>query len=297
MTTPDQDLLHSVRAGVLTLTLNRPAASNSLTWPQRELLIELLAEASATEQIRAVILTAAGQKHFCTGMDLRSSPGTKSLLAETQADAEAEGAKADANANAATNTPQPPTRPTGYATRMMKTGVQRLTNAILDCEKPVLAAINGTTAGYGMSLALACDLVIAADSARFIQIFTRRGLVPDGGSAYLLPRLVGPQKAKELMFFGDDLPAAEALRIGVVNKVVPADELDATAREWAERLATGPTRAYAFTKHLVNRSLESDRTTAFDEEARIVEANMTSRDANEGVASLMERRKPEYYGW
>ncbi|MFI1582096.1 enoyl-CoA hydratase/isomerase family protein [Embleya sp. NPDC020630] len=295
MTTPDQDLLHSVRAGVLTLTLNRPAASNSLTWSQRELLIELLAEASATEQIRAVILTAAGQKHFCTGMDLRSSPGTKSLLAEAQA--EAEGANTDANANATTNTPQPPTRPTGYATRMMKTGVQRLTNAILDCEKPVLAAINGTTAGYGMSLALACDLVIAADSARFIQIFTRRGLVPDGGSAYLLPRLVGPQKAKELMFFGDDLPAAEALRIGVVNKVVPADELDATAREWAERLATGPTRAYAFTKHLVNRSLESDRTTAFDEEARIVEANMTSRDANEGVASLMERRKPEYYGW
>ncbi|OPC82403.1 enoyl-CoA hydratase [Embleya scabrispora] len=287
MTTPDQDLLHSVHAGVLTLTLNRPAASNSLTWSQRELLIELLAEASATEQIRAVILTAAGQKHFCTGMDLRSSPGTKSLLAATK----------DADTNAADDTPQPPARPTGYATRMMKTGVQRLTTAILDCEKPVLAAVNGTTAGYGMSLALACDLVIAADSARFIQIFTRRGLVPDGGSAYLLPRLVGPQKAKELMFFGDDLPAAEALRIGVVNKVVPADELDATAREWAERLATGPTRAYAFTKHLVNRSLESDRTTAFDEEARIVEANMTSRDANEGVASLMERRKPEYYGW
>lgn len=295
MTTPDQDLLHSVRAGVLTLTLNRPAASNSLTWSQRELLIDLLAEASATEQIRAVILTAAGQKHFCTGMDLRSSPGTKSLLAE--AAAQAEDANTDPAPDTATDTPQPPTRPTGYATRMMKTGVQRLTNAILDCEKPVLAAINGTTAGYGMSLALACDLVIAADSARFIQIFTRRGLVPDGGSAYLLPRLVGPQKAKELMFFGDDLPAAEALRIGVVNKVVPADELDATAREWAERLATGPTRAYAFTKHLVNRSLESDRTTAFDEEARIVEANMTSRDANEGVASLMERRKPEYYGW
>ncbi|MFE5329663.1 enoyl-CoA hydratase/isomerase family protein [Embleya sp. NPDC056575] len=295
MTTPDQDLLHSVRAGVLTLTLNRPAASNSLTWSQRELLIDLLAEASATEQIRAVILTAAGQKHFCTGMDLRSSPGTKSLLAE--AAAQAEDANTDTATATDTDTPQPPTRPTGYATRMMKTGVQRLTNAILDCEKPVLAAINGTTAGYGMSLALACDLVIAADSARFIQIFTRRGLVPDGGSAYLLPRLVGPQKAKELMFFGDDLPAAEALRIGVVNKVVPADELDATAREWAERLATGPTRAYAFTKHLVNRSLESDRTTAFDEEARIVEANMTSRDANEGVASLMERRKPEYYGW
>ncbi|MYS81376.1 enoyl-CoA hydratase/isomerase family protein [Embleya scabrispora] len=284
MTTTEQELLHRIENGVLWLTLNRPAASNSLTWAQRELLIELLTEASATESVRAVVLTAAGQKHFCTGMDLRSSPGTKSLLAA------AETPDDDAS-------PKPPVRPTGYATRMMKTGVQRLTNAVLDCEKPVIAAINGTTAGYGMSLALACDLVIAADSARFIQIFTRRGLVPDGGSAYLLPRLVGPQKAKELMFFGDDLPAAEALRIGVVNKVVAADELEAVTREWAERLATGPTRAYAFTKQLVNHSLESDRVAAFDEEARIVELNMTSRDANEGVASLMERRKPEYYGW
>ncbi|MFJ8742624.1 enoyl-CoA hydratase/isomerase family protein [Embleya sp. NPDC127516] len=287
-TDTDQDLLHRVSEGVLWLTLNRPAASNSLTWAQRELLIDLLAEASATETVRAVVLTAAGPKHFCTGMDLRSSPGTKSLLAAAAEGAE--GAEPD-------DAPKPPARPTGYATRMMKTGVQRLTNAVLDCEKPVIAAVNGTTAGYGMSLALACDLVIAADTARFIQIFTRRGLVPDGGSAYLLPRLVGPQKAKELMFFGDDLPAAEALRIGVVNKVVAADELQAVAKEWAERLATGPTRAYAFTKQLVNRSLESDRVAAFDEEARIVELNMTSRDANEGVASLMERRKPEYYGW
>ncbi|MEU0939998.1 MULTISPECIES: enoyl-CoA hydratase-related protein [unclassified Embleya] len=284
-TDTDQELLHRVSGGVLWITLNRPAASNSLTWAQRELLIDLLGEASATESVRAVVLTAAGRKHFCTGMDLRSSPGTKSLLA-----AAAETPDDDA-------APKPPARPTGYATRMMKTGVQRLTNAVLDCEKPVIAAINGTTAGYGMSLALACDLVIAADTARFIQIFTRRGLVPDGGSAYLLPRLVGPQKAKELMFFGDDLPAAEALRIGVVNKVVAADELEAVTREWAERLADGPTRAYAFTKRLVNRSLESDRVTAFDEEAQTVELNMTSRDANEGVASLMERRKPEYYGW
>lgn len=280
----EPELLHNVENGVLWITLNRPKASNAITWAQRESMIELLGEASANEAVRAVVLTAAGPKHFCTGMDLRSSPGTKSLLAAAQ----------DSVDDAA---PRPPARPTGYATRMMKTGVQRLTNAVLDCEKPVIAAVNGTTAGYGMSLALACDLVIAAESSRFIQVFTRRALVPDGGSAYLLPRLVGPQKAKELMFFGDDVPAAEALRIGVVNKVVADDELQAVTREWAERLASGPTRAYAYTKRLVNRSLDSDRVTAFDEEAQIVELNMTSRDANEGVASLMERRKPEYYGW
>ncbi|MCF2528375.1 enoyl-CoA hydratase/isomerase family protein [Yinghuangia soli] len=281
--TTEPELLHRVENGVLWITLNRPKASNAITWDQRETIITLLGEASANEAVRAVVLGAAGEKHFCTGMDLRSSPGTKSLLADA-APAE-EGA------------PQPPARPTGYASRMMKNGVLRLTTAVLECEKPVIAAINGTTAGYGMSLALACDLVIAADTARFIQIFTRRGLIPDGGSAYLLPRLVGPQKAKELMFFGDDLPAAEALRIGVVNKVVAADELAATVKEWAERLATGPTRALAITKRLVNRSLDSDRATAFGEEADSVELNMTTRDANEGVASLMERRKPEYYGW
>lgn len=284
-TTPETEpeLLHRVENGVLWITLNRPKASNAITWDQRETIITLLGEASANEAVRAVVLGAAGEKHFCTGMDLRSSPGTKSLLADA--------APADEGA------PQPPARPTGYAARMMKNGVLRLTTAVLECEKPVIAAINGTTAGYGMSLALACDLVIAADTSRFIQIFTRRGLIPDGGSAYLLPRLVGPQKAKELMFFGDDLPAAEALRIGVVNKVVAADELEATVREWAERLATGPTRALAITKRLVNRSLDSDRATAFGEEADSVELNMTTRDANEGVASLMERRKPEYYGW
>jgi 2-(1,2-epoxy-1,2-dihydrophenyl)acetyl-CoA isomerase len=276
------ELLHRIENNVLWITLNRPKASNAITWAQRETIIQLLGEASANESVRAVVLTAAGEKHFCTGMDLRSSPGTKSLLSEEEI---VEGS------------PKPPARPAGYVTRMMRGGVQRLTAAVLDCEKPVIAAVNGTTAGYGMSLALACDLVIASSSAKFIKIFTRRGLVPDGGSIHLLPQLVGPQKAKELMFFGDDLPAEEALRIGVVNKVVAPDELEGVTREWAERLAGGPTRAIALTKQLVNRSFESTRTAAFEDEAVAVEVNMTTRDAQEGVASLMERRKPEYYGW
>ena len=108
---------------------------------------------------------------------------------------------------------------------MIRDGAQRLVAAILDCEKPVIAAVNGTAAGIGAHLALACDLVVAAEGARFIEVFVRRGLVPDGGGAYLLPRLVGLQKAKELMFFGDDLAAADAERLGLVNRVVPADEL------------------------------------------------------------------------
>lgn len=184
----------------------------------------------------------------------------------------------------------------GDVARTIRLGAQRLISAVLDCEKPVIAAVNGTAAGIGAHLAFACDLVLAADSARFIEVFVRRGLVPDGGGAYLLPRLIGPQRAKELMFFGDALTAADAERLGLVNRVVPPKELEKTAREWAERLATGPTRALALTKQLVNASLDSDRAAAFAAEAAAQEINMTTADANEGVASFVERRDPKYRG-
>src|SRR4029079_5116990 len=108
--------------------------------------------------------------------------------------------------------------------------------------KPIIVALNGTAAGGGSMFVLAADLVIAADTAKLIQVFVRRGLVPHGGVAHILPRIVGMHKAKELIFFGDDLPAAEAERLGIVNKVVPAAELQAAAKDWAERLASGPTK-------------------------------------------------------
>ncbi|MCF1600529.1 enoyl-CoA hydratase-related protein [Streptomyces muensis] len=184
----------------------------------------------------------------------------------------------------------------GDVARTIRLGAQRLIAAVLDCEKPVIAAVNGTAAGLGAHLAFACDLVLAAESARFIEVFVRRGLVPDGGGAYLLPRLIGPQRAKELMFFGDALGAADAERLGLVNRVVPDGELDKTARAWAERLATGPTRTLALTKQLVNASLDTDRTTAFAAEAAAQEINMTTQDAQEGVASFVERRSAEYKG-
>src|SRR5204863_9325025 len=136
-----------------------------------------------------------------------------------------------------------PDRVVGSAINMMRAGFQQLMMAIQDCEKPVIVALNGTAAGGGSMLVLAADLVVAADNAKLIQVFVRRGLVPDGGVAYLLPRVVGMHKAKELVFFGDDLSAAGAERIGIVNKVVPAADLVGTAKEWAERLASGPTMA------------------------------------------------------
>jgi 2-(1,2-epoxy-1,2-dihydrophenyl)acetyl-CoA isomerase len=166
-----------------------------------------------------------------------------------------------------------------------------------DFEKPVIVALNGTAAGGGAMLTLAADLVIAADNAKIIQVFVRRGLVPDGGVAYLLPRIVGMHKAKELIFFGDDLSAADAEQLGIVNKVVPAGELQATAKEWAERLASGPTKAIGWAKKLLHDSSEVPRRNLLEEEAMFVELNASTEDSTEGVASFRERRAPEWKGW
>ncbi len=257
-------VLHTTGDHVLSLTLNRPESLNALTPGQREEIIRLLAEASATAEVRAVVITGSG-RGFCAGADLRGA-----------------GPAGE--------------RVTGDVARTLRTGAQRLITAVLDCEKPVIAAVNGTAAGLGAHLAFACDLVLAAESARFIEVFVRRGLVPDGGGAYLLPRLIGPQRAKELMFFGDALTAPDAERLGLVNRVVGDEELAETARAWAERLASGPTRALALAKQLVNASLDTDRTAAFAAEAAAQEINMTTADAREGVRSFVERRGAEFEG-
>jgi 2-(1,2-epoxy-1,2-dihydrophenyl)acetyl-CoA isomerase len=268
----DDQLTVREEAGVLSLTLNRPEAANAITTDQRDRMIDLLADANARVEVRAVVITATG-KHFCTGADLRASrPGP----------ARPEGA---------------PERVVGDVSRMIGEGAQRLVASVLDCTKPVIAAVNGTAAGIGAHLALACDLVVAVEGARFIEVFVRRGLVPDGGGCWLLPRLIGLQKAKELMFFGDALTAPDAERLGLVNRVVPGDELLELTGEWATRLAAGPTRSLGLAKGLLNRSLDSDRATAFRDEALAQELNMTTQDANEGVAAFVERRDPVYRGW
>jgi 2-(1,2-epoxy-1,2-dihydrophenyl)acetyl-CoA isomerase len=258
-------VLHTTGDHVLSITLNRPETLNALTPDDRDEVVRLLSEASASPEVRAVVLTGTG-RGFCAGADLRNTAATTGE------------------------------RVPGDVARTLRTGAQRLIAAVLDCEKPVIAAVNGTAAGLGAHLAFACDLVLAAESARFIEVFVRRGLVPDGGGAYLLPRLIGPQRAKELMFFGDALTATGAERMGLVNRVVPDGDLDKTARSWAERLANGPTRALALTKQLVNTSRDADRATAFAAEAAAQEINMTTADAQEGVRSFVERRSPVYKG-
>ncbi|MBX7549720.1 enoyl-CoA hydratase/isomerase family protein [Streptomyces sp. tea 10] len=260
---PGTGIEHEVRDQVSYVTLSRPESLNALTPDMRDRLVELFTAASADPDVRALVLTGTG-RGFCAGADLRGGGSGERLP--------------------------------GDVARVLRLGAQRLIAAVLDCEKPVLAAVNGTAAGLGAHLALACDLVVAADSARFIEVFVRRGLVPDAGGAYLLPRLLGPHRAKELMFFGDALPAPEAERLGLVNRVVPDGDLEKTARAWAARLAAGPTRALALTKHLVNTSLDTDRATAFAAEAWAQEINMTTADAQDGLRAFVERRSPEFRG-
>jgi len=269
----EEQVLHRVEHGVSWIVLNRPEVRNAMTPDQRERVIGLLEEASASLEVRAVVLSATGEG-FCTGADLRAG--------RRPAPPRPEGA---------------PERIMGDAARMIRRGAQRLIGAVLDCERPVVAAVNGTAAGIGAHLAFACDLVVAAEGVRFIEVFVRRGISPDGGGAYLLPRLIGLQKAKELVFFGDDLPAEEAARLGLVNRVVPRDQLEATAAELAGRLATGPTKAIGMAKWLLNRSLESDRQTAFDDEAWAQELIVGTADSQEGLKAFAERRSPEFRGF
>jgi 2-(1,2-epoxy-1,2-dihydrophenyl)acetyl-CoA isomerase len=239
----------------------------------RDQVVAWLEEASADLGVRVVVLTGSGEKGFCTGADLRSSgPGLP----------RPEGA---------------PDRAAGDAARLIRTGWQRLVAAVLDCEKPVIAAVNATAAGGGMHLALACDLVLAAEEAKFIEVFVRRGIAPDAGGAYLLTRLIGPQKAKELFFFGDDVPAREAERLGLVNKVVPRAQLLDEVGVWADRLAAAPTKAVGVAKYLTNRALDTDRATALWDEAVGQELVTGTEDCREGLAAFAERRPPVFRGW
>jgi 2-(1,2-epoxy-1,2-dihydrophenyl)acetyl-CoA isomerase len=268
------ELLTRLENGVLWLTINRADKGNAIPWYLRNALTQTFREANHNYNVRAIVLTAAGERHFCTGADL-SVP--QPVRGEKPADA--------------------PERITGAAVNLMRGGFQQLMQAIQDCEKPVIVALNGTAAGGGSMLTLAADLVIAADTAKIIQVFVRRGLIPDAGVAYLLPRIVGMHKAKELVFFGDDLSAADAAALGIVNKVVPAAELEAATKEWAERLASGPTKAIGWSKKLLHDASELSRHDLLEEEAMMVELNSSTVDSHEGVQAFRERRQPEWKGW
>jgi 2-(1,2-epoxy-1,2-dihydrophenyl)acetyl-CoA isomerase len=269
----EAELPTQLDAGVLWITINRAESGNAIPFYVRDRLISLFRDAHVDLSVRCIVLRAAGEKHFCTGADLTIRPAAPELPA---------GA---------------PERPVGAGVDMMRRGFQTLMQAMLDCEKPIIVALNGTAAGGGAMFTLAADLVIAAEHAKLIQVFVRRGLVPDGGVAYLLPRIVGMHKAKELIFFGDDVPAGELLRLGIANKVVPLADLETETRAWAERLAQGPTKAIGWGKKLLHDASELSRRDLLEEEAMLVELNAGTHDGMEGVNSFREKRPVHFLGW
>ena len=260
-------VLHDVDAGVATITLNRPEAGNAILPEQRDVIIELLGAADNDPDVRAVALRSLG-RHFCTGADL--------------------------GAIAAGRSGEPRV---GDGMRRMMHGAQRLIAAVLDCPKPVVAVVQGPAAGLGAHLAFACDLVVAADTAYFLEPFLLRGIVVDAGGAYLLPRLVGLQRAKELAFLGDKLPAQDAKDLGLVNRVVPAGRARRHRRGAHRPVGQAPTSALGLTKRLFNQSLDSDRAASFLAEAMAQELQTKSHDASEGMRAFGERRDPDYLGY
>ena len=261
---PEDPILVERRGNTSWITLNRPDVRNAINADMREQLLAAIAEAAEDQAVRCLVLTGTG-KGFCTGADLS---GSKSG-GERQA---------------------------GSIRDVIREGTQRLFKALWELEIPTIAAVNGVTAGFGCHLAFACDLVIASEEARFIEVFARRGIIPDGGGAYLLPRLIGLARAKEMVFFADPWSAADAERIGLVNRVVPPSDLEKVTTEWAERLATGPTKALGLAKRLLNRSLESTLEASLEEEALTQELITNTNDLREGIAAFAEKRDPKFTG-
>jgi 2-(1,2-epoxy-1,2-dihydrophenyl)acetyl-CoA isomerase len=267
------DILLSERSnGVLRLTLNRPERKNSISPELREELLAALEEARTDDEVRCIVITGAGDA-FCSGVDLGRSKVTEGASKGEKARPDLRGIK-DA----------------------MKRGMQRVIRALWEMDKPVIASVNGVAAGGGAQLALVCDLVVASESARFIEIFVKRGLAVDSGGGWLLPRLVGLAKAKELVFFGDPISAPDAAAAGLINKVVPAADLEQATREWAERLARGPTRSIGASKMLLNRALQTDLETALEEEATAQALVSQTQDFGEGVRAFAEKRDPDFRG-
>jgi 2-(1,2-epoxy-1,2-dihydrophenyl)acetyl-CoA isomerase len=257
-----ETLLTETADGVLTITLNRTERLNALN---RQVLTELAAvleQAETDAAVRCIVLTGAG-RGFCSGADL-AGDGPR-----------------DPNATVADT-----------VRKTYNAAIRRIRTT----EKPIIAAVNGVAAGAGMSLALACDIRMASDAAWFTCGFARIGLIPDSGGTLFLPLLVGYAKAAELAFTCDRVPAEEAHRLGLVNHVVPADELMARTRELATRLAAMPTRAIGLTKRAFNHALMPHLESVLDYEAELQEIAARTHDHREGVAAFREQRQPVFTG-
>jgi 2-(1,2-epoxy-1,2-dihydrophenyl)acetyl-CoA isomerase len=260
-----QCLLYEIRDRIATLTLNRPERLNALGDSLREDLHDALLRSAEDDAVRVLVITGAG-RGFCSGGDVkamseRDRAGAGSPLKEKVA----------------------PQR-------------DRTVLAMRDCPKPIIAAVNGAAAGAGMNLALACDMRIASTAAKFAQAFVKRGLHPDWGGSYFLPRVVGTAKACELIFTGETIDAAEALRLGIVNAVVEPEALMPKAYELAGKIAAGPPIAIRLAKRAIYHNLEVDLRAGLEYETYAQNLCRETEDAKEGVKAFVEKRAPNFRG-
>ncbi len=247
-------------AGVVTVTLNRPARLNAVTaemWPQ---LAQIFGEIARTVEDRVVVVTGAGGA-FSSGADVSGmgEGGSGSPLAHMREVADA-------------------------------------ALALHRMPKPTVARVDGVAAGAGLNLALGCDLIVASDRSRFSEIFARRGLSVDFGGSWVLPRLVGLHRAKELVLLADMLSADEARAMGLVNRVVPVADLDEVVADWVARLAAGPPLALSMSKLLLNKGFESSLDQALEAEAQAQSVNLASADVREALAAFVDKRTPVFEG-
>ncbi len=260
-----ETIQYEVREAVCTITLNRPEVYNAFNEAMTADLLSALKTAERDPSIRALIITGAG-KAFCSGQDLKT-------LKDNYVD--------------------------GYVPVLgerLSKGYNPVILKMRNMEKPIIAAVNGVAAGAGCSLALAADLRIMAENATLIEVFVHVGLVPDSGSTYTLPRLVGMGKAFELCAMGDKVSAKEALRLGLTNRVVADDAVAGQAEEWARQLANLPTKAIGLTKRLLNQAFDHTLEQQLEAEAFVQKTAGKTADHFEGVRAFIEKRKPEFHG-
>ncbi|MBN8577450.1 MAG: enoyl-CoA hydratase/isomerase family protein [Cyclobacteriaceae bacterium] len=254
-------LLYVVENGVATITLNRPEVYNALNDEITYELQDAWKACAKDTQVRVVVLTGAG-KAFCSGQDLKAAAGTQK--------------------------------------RSFMESLHKRYNPIVQAmralPKPIVGRINGVAAGAGCSLALACDILVAAEEASLIEVFINIGLVPDSGSAYFLPRLVGTAKAFELCSTGRKVPAAEALQLGLINKVAPLNQLDDAVKSYTDYFATAPTQAIGLIKKMLTKSTQATLNEMLEYEAYCQEIAGSSEDYKEGVTAFLEKRKAEFKG-
>ena len=261
-----QELIYSFKDGVATLTFNRPEKMNACTTAMYNGICQVADDVAANDDIKVLVITGAG-RGFCAGSDVGSRLETR-----------AKGERLEKSRREMV-------QPIGY-----------FGSALYNLGKPTIAAVNGVAAGVGLSFALVCDIRIASDKARFGAVWVRMGLVPDGGGTYLLPRIVGLDKALELAVTGDIIDAREAERIGLVTKVVPHDDLMKVTEELASRIAKGPSVAVELMKRCMYRAVSGDYDAQLDFESYAQNLCVQTEDFKEATTAFREKREPRFQG-